>query len=174
MPPVPSLAELAARALSKEDRERVRPHLLYLPLDAQRGFLAVANHQFRNFTRLWILLRNAVMAIPTYMRGIPRAEWHRFFSRSANTTTADYHNRLYQNAQYRYTPRVGTVSIASGNIFSTPFRLLDLTFDPNNQTDVEHVLTKEPEHFTRLWSYDRELSVKMHNFKRIRFHSPPP
>ena len=172
MPEVKSLAELAARALSLEDRERVRPHLLGLGLEAQRGFLAVANRRFRNFTRLWIHLRNAVMAIPTYMRGIPRAEWHRFFSQSANTTTADYHSRLYQNAQYRFTPQIGTVSIASGNIFSTPFRLLDL--DPFNQTDVEHVLTKEPEHFTRLWSYDRELSVKMHNFKRIRFHSPPP
>ena len=93
MPEVKSLAELAARALSLEDRERVRPILINLNLNAQKGFLAVANHQFRNFTRLWILLRNAVMAIPTYMRGIPRAEWHRMFLRSANTTTADYHNR---------------------------------------------------------------------------------
>ena len=174
MPEVKSLAELAARALSKEDRERVRPQLLYLTPNAQRGFLAVANHQFRNFTRLWILLRNAVMAIPTYMRGIPRAEWHRFYSQSANTTTADYHNRLYQNAQYRFTPRVGTVSIASGNIFSTPFRLLDLMIDPPPSNRVDAVLTKEPEHFTRLWSYDRELPINVDNFKRIRFHSAPP
>ena len=173
MPEVKSLAELAARALSLEDRERVRPHVRYLPLDVQRGFLAVANHQFRNFTRLWILLRNAVMAIPTYMRGIPRAEWHRFFFATANTTTADYHSRLYQNAEYRYTPR-GTGWQSAGNIFSTPFRLLDLMTEPPPSNRVEHVLTKEPEHFTRLWNYDRELPINIHNLQRIRFHSPPP
>ena len=160
MPPVPSLAELAARALSKEDRERVRPHLLGLGLEAQRGFLAVANQQFRKFTRLWILLRNAVMAIPTYMRGIPRAEWHRFYSQSANTTTADYHSRLYQNAQYRFTPR-GTGWLSAGNIFSTPFRLLDLMLDPPPSNRVEHVLTKEPEHFTRLWSLTLPIATNL-------------
>ena len=173
MPEVKSLAELAARALSLEDRERVRPILFNLNENAQKGFLAMANHQFRNFTRLFIHLRNAVMVIPTYMRGIPRAEWHRFFSRSANTTTADYHSRLYQNAEYRFTPR-GTGWLSAGNIFSTPFRLLDLMTEPPPSNRVDAVLTKEPEHFTRLWSYDRELPINIHNFKRIRFHSPPP
>ena len=171
MPEVKSLAELAARALSKEDRERVRPHVRYLPLDVQRGFLAVANHQFRNFTRLWILLRNAVMAIPTYMRGIPRAEWHRFFFATANTTTADYHSRLYQNAEYRFTPR-GTGWLSAGNIFSTPFRLMDMTLDPFTGTEVDAILRKDPEHFTRQWNRDRERDFKIDSFKRIRFHSP--
>ena len=99
------------------------------------------------------------MALPTYMRGIPRAEWHRMFLRSANTTTADYHNRLYQNAQYRFTPRVA--SIMQGNIFSTPFRLMDMTLDPFTGTEVDAILRKEPEHFTRQWNRDRERDFKI-------------
>ena len=173
--PVKSLAELAARALSKEDRERVRPHLLGLPSEVQRGFLAVANQRFRKFTRLFILLRNAVMAIPRYMRGIPRAEWHRIYRQDANTTTAHYHDRLYQNAQYYFTPgHVGhpAAALSAGNIFSTPFRLLGLILDPPPSNRVEAVLRKEPEHFTRLWSYDREKAINIDSFKRIRFHSP--
>ena len=168
--PVKSLAELAARALSKEERKQVRPFFSSLPNDVQRGFLAAGNQRFRKFTRLVIYLRNAVMALPTYMRGIPRAEWHRMFLRSANTTTADYHNRLYQNAQYRFTPRAP--SIMQGNIFSTPFRLMDMALDPFTGTEVDAILRKEPEHFTRLWSYDREKAINIDSFKRIRFHSP--
>ena len=173
MPEVKSLAELAARALSLEDRERVRPHLLNLPEDVRRGFFFGATRRFRNATRLLIILRNAVMAIPEYMRGIPRHEWRRMFQRSANTTTAAYHNQLYQNAQYLFTPQIGNVSMALGNIFSTPFRLLDFTLDRSG-TYPQFVLRKEPEHFTRQWSYDRERAFNIDSFKRIRFHSPPP
>ena len=153
------------RALTPAQRELVRPSVKDLPEELQKSFLAVANHQFRRLTRLVIYLRNAVMILPKYLPGIPRAEWHKMFLRSA---TSDFDRHLYKDAQYRFTPR-GNVPTGSGNIFSTPFRLVNLIIDRGN---YEAVLKKDAEFFGHNWSYDKQTAYVIDRFKRIRFHSP--
>ena len=68
--PVRSLADLAVRALTPEQREILRPKdkkfnvLINMRQDVQTGFLAMRNHAFRRFVRKVMILRNALVGRP--------------------------------------------------------------------------------------------------------------
>jgi len=79
--PVRSLADLAVRALTPEQREILRPKareydaatgtfkpkfnvLINMRKDVQTGFLATRNHAFRRFVRKVMILRNALVGRP--------------------------------------------------------------------------------------------------------------
>ena len=163
MPPVPSLADLAIRALKKTDRELIRQNVVDLPIDTQKGYLATGNHQFRRLVRIFIHVRNA--AANLLLGYVPVSQWDvwpggfTLHEITPNTTDFELRTRLYRNANYEFTHRIRRRT----GVYAQPMKIVG-------------VLRQGP--YTRLflqYTWDGIIRIQgwilNATFRRIRFHS---
>ena len=160
--PVPHLYDLAARALTPEQHEQVLPWRRTMYPETHNALLAVTNHRLRRVGRLVILLLRAVVAIPRWLIGIPRTEWHTLHELTPTTSTDDLLSRLYRNVQYRFYPFGGLGNAMS--IYHNPFRLLNLR-GPDARNHYQFTLNQ-----TNRYGTSASRRFPTDRYERIRFH----
>ena len=126
------------------------------------ALLAVTNHRLRRVGRLVILLLRAVVAIPRWLIGIPRTEWHTLHELTPTTSTDDLLSRLYRNVQYRFYPFGGLGNAMS--IYHNPFRLLNLR-GPDARNHYQFTLNQ-----TNRYGTSASRRFPTDRYERIRFH----
>lgn len=157
--PVPPLYDLAARAMTREQHNEVLPWRRDMYPQTHNALLAMTNHRLRRAGRLVILLLRGVAAIPRWLIGIPRTEWHTLHELPPTTSTDDLLSRLYRNVRYTFLP-------GAGRPFSKPFTLLDLSAP--NAVNTSRVTLK----YTFPGTNDSfEKNYVIDAFRRIRFYS---
>jgi hypothetical protein len=158
--PVPPLYDLAARAMTREQHNEVLPWRRDMYPQTHNALLAMTNHRLRRAGRLVILLLRGITAIPRWLIGIPRAEWHSLHELTPTTSTVDLLSRLYRNVRYTFLP-------GAGHPFSKPFTLLDLSAPHpvlnTSRVTLKYTFPETNNYFTKDYVIDA--------FRRIRFHS---
>lgn len=158
--PVPPLYDLAARAMTREQHNILLTRRRDMYPQTHNALLAMTNHRLRKAGRLVILLLRGITAIPRWLIGIPRAEWHTQHELTPTTSTVDLLSRLYRNVRYTFLPGVGSP-------FSKPFTLLDLRA-PHPVLNTSVVTLK----YTFPGTNDFfEKNYVIDAFRRIRFYS---
>ena len=165
MPPVPSLAELAARALPSADRDLIRQNVIDLPENTQMGYLAAGNHQFRRLIRIFIHVRNA--AANLLLGYVPVSQWNTWpggftlHDITPTTTDNELRTRLYKNANYEFTHRVRRRT----GVFAQPMKIVGLLIQgPYIRLFLQYVW----DGIVRIRGW-----ILNATFSRIRFHSRP-
>jgi len=158
--PVPPLYDLAARAMTQEQHTEVLPWRVDMYPQTHNALLAMTNHRLRRAGRLVILLLRGITAIPRWLIGIPRAQWHTLHELAPTTSTVDLLSRLYRNVRYTFLPGVGVP-------FSKPFTLLDLSA-PHPALNTSRVTLKYTFPGTNN-SFEKDYVIDA--FRRIRFYS---
>ena len=158
--PVPPLYDLAARAMTREEHKIVLPVRRIMYPQTHNALLAMTNHRLRRAGRLVILLLRAITAIPRWLIGIPRAEWHTLHELTPTTSTVDLLSRLYRNVRYTFLPQAGSP-------FSKPFTLLDLSAPHpvlnTSRVTLKYTFPETNNYFINDYVIDA--------FRRIRFYS---